>query len=71
MFIVLSSPWSRRHVPSITQTFGKNGFFSIIYCGKTVRSIFMECSGFVYHAEDYCCANFRNQYFLISPFVIN
>ena len=45
-------------VPSITLIFGKNGFFSIIYCGKTVRSIFMEFLGFVDHVEeDYCCAD--------------
>ena len=26
-----------------------------------MRSIFMTFLGFVYHVEDYCCANFRNQ----------
>ena len=30
--------------------------FSIIYPVD-----FMKFSGFVYHVEDYCCANFRNQ----------
>ena len=35
--------------------------FSIIYCGKNIRSIFMKFSGFVYLVKDYCCANFRNQ----------
>ena len=35
--------------------------FSIIYFEKTIQSIFMKFSGFVYHVKDYCCANFRNQ----------
>ena len=35
--------------------------FSIINCGKTIQLIFIKFSGFVYHVEDYCCANFRNQ----------
>ena len=32
--------------------------FSIIYCGKTIQSIFVKFSGFVYHVKYYCCANF-------------
>ena len=35
--------------------------FSIIYFEKTIQSIFMKFSGFVYHVKDYCCANFCNQ----------
>ena len=35
--------------------------FSIIYFEKTIQSIFMKFSGFVYYVKDYCCANFRNQ----------
>ena len=26
-----------------------------------MQSIFMKFTGFVYHVEDYCCANLRNQ----------
>ena len=28
--------------------------FSIIYFEKTIQSIFMKFSGFVYHVKDYC-----------------
>ena len=35
--------------------------FSIIYFEKTIQSIFMKFSGFVYHVQDYCCTNYRNQ----------
>ena len=35
--------------------------FSIIYFEKTIQSIFMKFSGFVYHVKDYGCANFRTQ----------
>ena len=35
--------------------------FSIIYFEKTIQSIFMKFSGFVYHVKDYCCAHFRNK----------
>ena len=35
--------------------------FSIIYFDKTIQSIFMKFTGFVYHVKDYCCANFLNQ----------
>ena len=35
--------------------------FSIIYFEKTIQSIFMKFSGFIYHVKDYCCANFCNQ----------
>ena len=48
-------------VPSITLIFLEKWLFSIIYFEKTIRLIFMKFSGFVYHVEDYCCANFRNQ----------
>ena len=43
--------YRRPVVPSMT----------LIYCGKTVRSIFMKFAGFVYYVEDYCCANCRNK----------
>ena len=32
--------------------------FSIVYFEKTVQSIFMKFSGFVYHVKDYCCEIF-------------
>ena len=41
--------------------FLKKWLFSIIYFEKTIQSMFMKFSGFVYHVKDYCCANFRNQ----------
>ena len=47
--------------------FGKMAF-SIIYFEKTIKSIFMKFSGFVYHVKDYCCANFRNQQSLLTYF---
>ena len=54
--------YHRRPVPSsITLIFRKMFFFPIIHRGKLVWSILMKLSGFVYHVEDYCCANFRNQ----------
>ena len=39
----------------------ETSLFSIIYFEKTIQSIFMKFSGFVYHVTDYCCANFRDQ----------
>ena len=37
------------------------GHFLTIFPGKTVRSIFMKFSEFVYHVKDYSCTNFRDQ----------
>ena len=47
--------------PVHNTNFLKKWLFSIIYFEKTIQSIFMKFSGFVYHVKDYCCANFRNQ----------
>ena len=55
-----SSRRSRR-----TTNIWQNGFFSIIYCEKTVRSIFIKFLGFVNHVMDYCCANFCDQQSLL------
>ena len=51
----------RRGRRPVSLIFLKDGFFSIIYFEKTIQSIFMKFSGFVYHVKDYCCTNFRNQ----------
>ena len=47
--------------PVHNTNFLEKWLFSIIYFEKTIQSIFMKFSGFVYHVKDYCCANFRNQ----------
>ena len=47
--------------PVHNTNFLEKWLFSIIYFEKTIQSIFMKFSGFVYHEKDYCCANFRNQ----------
>ena len=47
--------------PVHNTNFLKKWLFSIIYFEKTIQSIFMKFSGYVYHVKDYCCANFRNQ----------
>ena len=47
--------------PVHNTNFLEKWLFSIIYFEKTIQSIFMNFSGFVYHVKDYCCANFRNQ----------
>ena len=51
----------RRRRPVHNTIFLEKWLFSIIYVEKTIQSIFMKFSGFVYHDKDYCCANFRNQ----------
>ena len=50
-----------RRGPVHNTNFLEKWLFSIIYFEKTIQSIFMKFSGFVYHVKDYCCANFRNQ----------
>ena len=52
---------SRGRRPVHNTIFLEKWLFSIIYFEKTIQSIFMKFSGFVYHVKDYCCANFRNQ----------
>ena len=47
--------------PVHNNNFLEKWLFSIIYFEKTIQSIFMKFSGFVYHVKDYCCVNFRNQ----------
>ena len=47
--------------PVHNTNFLEKWLFSIIYFEKTIQSIFMKFSGFVYYVKDYCCANFRNQ----------
>ena len=47
--------------PVHNTNFLEKWLFSIIYFEKTIQSIFMKFSGFVYHVKDYCCVNFRNQ----------
>ena len=47
--------------PVHNTNFLEKWLFSIIYFEKTIQSIFMKFSGFVFHVKDYCCANFRNQ----------
>ena len=51
----------RRRGPVHNTNFLEKWLFSIIYFEKTIQSIFMKFSGFVYHVKNYCCANFRNQ----------
>ena len=51
----------RRRGPVHNTNFLEKWLFSIIYFEKTIQSIFMKFSGFVYHVKDYCCANFCNQ----------
>ena len=48
--------------PVHNTNFLEKWLFSIIYFKKTIQSIFMKFSGFVYHVKDYCCANFRNMF---------
>ena len=50
-----------RRRPVHNTNFLEKWLFSIIYFEKTIQSIFMKFSRFVYHVKDYCCANFRNQ----------
>ena len=50
-----------RRRPVHNTNFLEKWLFSIIYFEKTIQSIFMKFSEFVYHVKDYCCANFRNQ----------
>ena len=52
---------SRSCGPVHNTNFLEKWLFSIIYFEKTIQSIFMKLSGFVYHVKDYCCANFRDQ----------
>ena len=52
----------RRGRPVHNTKFLEKWLFSIIYFEKTIQSIFMKFTGFVYHVKDYCCANFRNQH---------
>ena len=47
--------------PVHNTNFLENWLFSIIYFEKTIQSMSMKFSGFVYHVKDYCCANFRTQ----------
>ena len=47
--------------PVHNTNFLEKWLFSIIYFEKTIQSIFMTFSGFVYLVKDYGCANFRNQ----------
>ena len=47
--------------PVHNTNFLEKWLFSIIYFEKTIQSIFMKFSGFVYLVKDYGCANFRNQ----------
>ena len=51
----------RRRGPVHNTNFLEKWLFSIIYFEKTIQSIFMKFSGFVYHVKDYCCENFCNQ----------
>ena len=50
-----------RRRPVHNTNFLEKWLFSIIYFEKTIQSIFMKFSGFVYLVKDYGCANFRNQ----------
>ena len=50
-----------RRGPVHNTNFLEKWLFSIIYFEKTIQSIFMKFSGFVYYVKDYCCANFCNQ----------
>ena len=52
--------------PVHNTNFLEKWLFSIIYFEKTIQSIFMKFSGFVYHVKDYCCANFRNQHSFLT-----
>ena len=52
--------------PVHNTNFLEKWLFSIIYFEKTILSIFMKFSGFVYHVKDYCCANFRNQQIFLT-----
>ena len=47
--------------PVHNTNFLEKWLFSIIYFEKTIQSIFMKFSEFVYHVKEYCCVNFRNQ----------
>ena len=47
--------------PVHNTNFLEKWLFSIIYFEKTIQSIFMKFSGFVYLVKDYGYANFRNQ----------
>ena len=47
--------------PVHNTNFLEKWLFSIIYFEKTIQSILMKFSGFVYLVKDYGCANFRNQ----------
>ena len=47
--------------PVHNTNFLEKWLFSIIYFEKTIKSIFMKFSGFVYRVKKYCCTNFRNQ----------
>ena len=47
--------------PVHNTNFLEKWLFSIIYFEKTIQSIFMKFSGFIYYVKDYCCANFCNQ----------
>ena len=50
-----------RRGPVHNTNFLEKWLFSIIYFEKTIQSIIMKFSGFVYLVKDYGCANFRNQ----------
>ena len=52
--------------PVHNTNFLEKWLFSIIYFEKTIQSIFMKFSEFVYLVEDYSCANFRNQQSILT-----
>ena len=54
--------------PVHNTNFLEKWLFSIIYFEKTIQSIFIKFSGFVYHVKDYCCANFCNQQSFLTCF---
>ena len=49
--------------PVHNTSFWKNGFFPIIYCGKTLRSISSDFQDLlIVFSRAFCCANFSNQH---------
>ena len=50
-----------RRRPVHNTNFLEKWLFSIIYFEKTIQSIFIKFSVFVYRVKNYSCANFCNQ----------
>ena len=57
--------------PVHNTNFLEKWLFSIIYFEKTIQSIFMKFSGFVYHVKDYCCEIFCNQQSFLTCLKLN